>query len=171
MSNPRLPVIWICGAAGAGKSAAAWGLFEELAAAGKRVAYIDIDQLGMLYPEVDDDPGWHHAVKGEALATLMPGYATAGAQLLIVSGVINPHEGPRTHLPPNTDLTLCLLSPDPAVLRRRILERGWGPGRRRRGGGRECMVAIGDVHGYSNRDDGTIGGGDGCAATRLRTLR
>ncbi len=126
MSNPRLPVIWICGAAGAGKSAAAWGLFEELVAAGKRVAYIDIDQLGMLYPEVDDDPGWHHAVKGEALATLMPGYATAGAQLLIVSGVINPHEGPRTHLPPNTDLTLCLLSPDPAVLRRRILERGWG---------------------------------------------
>jgi hypothetical protein len=126
MSNPRLHVFWICGAAGAGKSAAAWDLFEELAAAGKRVAYIDIDQLGMLYPEADDDPGWHHAFKGEALATLVPGYVTTGAQLLIVSGVINPHEGPRTHLPPNTDLTLCLLSPDPALLRRRILARGWG---------------------------------------------
>jgi adenylylsulfate kinase-like enzyme len=125
-SNPRLPVIWVCGAAGAGKSAAAWGLFEELAAAGNRVAYIDIDQLGMLYPEPHDDPGWHHAVKGAALATVLPGYVTAGAQLLIVSGVIDPHEGPRTHLPPNTDLTLCLLSPDPAVLRRRILARGWG---------------------------------------------
>lgn len=126
MSNPKLPVIWICGAAGAGKSAAAWDLFEELAAAGKRVAYIDIDQLGMLYPEADDDPGWHHAFKGEALATLVPGYVAAGAQLLIVSGVIDPHEGPRTHLPPNTSLTLCLLSPDPAVLWRRILTRGWG---------------------------------------------
>jgi adenylylsulfate kinase-like enzyme len=125
MSSPRLPVIWICGAAGAGKSAAAWDLFEEFATAGKRVAYIDIDQLGMLYPEADDDPGWHHAVKGEALATLVPGYVTAGAQLLIVSGVVDPDEGPRTHLPPNTDLTLCLLSPDPAVLRRRILARGW----------------------------------------------
>ncbi|MEO8889715.1 MAG: hypothetical protein ABI301_00995 [Jatrophihabitantaceae bacterium] len=89
------------------------------------MAYVDIDQLGMLYPEADDDPGSHHAFKGEALATLVPGYVTAGAQLLIVSGVINPHEGPRTHLPPNTDLTLCLLSPDPALLRRRILARGW----------------------------------------------
>lgn len=126
MSDPRLPVIWICGAAGAGKSAAAWDLFEELATAGKRVAYIDIDQLGMLYPEADDDPGRHHAVKGAALATVMPGYVSAGAQLLVVSGVVDPHEGPRTQLPPDTDLTLCLLSPDPAVLRRRILARGWG---------------------------------------------
>src|SRR5215213_10895377 len=126
MSNPRLPVIWICGASGAGKSAAAWGLFEELAAAGKRIAYVDIDQLGMLYPAADDDPGWHHAVKGEALARLVPGYVAAGAQLLIVSGVTDPHEGPRTHLPPNTELTLCLLSPDPAVLRERIIARGWG---------------------------------------------
>lgn len=126
MSDPQPQVIWICGAAGAGKSAAAWDLFEELAAAGNRVAYVDIDQLGMLYPAADDDPGWHHAVKGEALATLVPGYVTAGARLLIVSGVISPHEGPRTHLPPDTDLTLCLLSPDPTVLRRRILARGWG---------------------------------------------
>lgn len=126
MTGPRLPVIWICGASGAGKSATAWGLFVELAAAGERVAYIDIDQLGMLYPAADDDPGWHHALKGEALATVVPGYVRAGAQLLIVSGVIDPHEGPRTHLPPDTDLTLCLLSPDPAVLRSRILARGWG---------------------------------------------
>lgn len=125
MTSPRLPVIWVCGAAGAGKSAAAWGLFEEFAAAGKRVAYVDIDQLGMLYPAADDDPGWHHAVKGEALAALVPGYVAAGAQLLIVSGVTDPYEGPGTHLPPNTDLTLCLLSPDPDVLRKRVLERGW----------------------------------------------
>lgn len=126
MSASRLRVVWICGAAGAGKSAAAWGLLEGCAAAGKRVTYVDIDQLGMLYPEVDDDPGWHHAYKGEALATVMPGYVAAGARLLIVSGVIDARTGPRNQLPPNTDLTLCLLSPDPAVLRSRILARGWG---------------------------------------------
>lgn len=120
MGDPRFPVVWVCGAAGAGKSVAAWGLFEELAAAGERVAYVDIDQLGMLYPEACG----HHAVKGAALATLVPGYVAAGARLLVVSGVVDPCEGPRT--PPDTDLTLCLLSPDPAVLRQRILARGWG---------------------------------------------
>lgn len=125
MTDPRLPVLWICGASGAGKSVAAWALFEELAAAGKRVAYVDIDQLGMLYPEPDGDPGWHHALKAEALARMLPGYAGAGAQLLVVSGVTDPYAGPQ--LPPGTDLTLCLLAPDPAVLRQRILARGWGP--------------------------------------------
>jgi adenylylsulfate kinase-like enzyme len=118
-------VVWVCGAAGAGKSAAAWGLFDELAAAGKPVAYVDIDQLGMLYPEPNDVPGWHHAFKGEALAKLLPGYVAAGVQLLIVSGVIDPTRGPWTRPPPNADLTLCLLLPDPAVLRERILARGW----------------------------------------------
>jgi adenylylsulfate kinase-like enzyme len=125
MSGLRLPVIWVCGASGAGKSVAAWGLYEELAAAGARVAYVDIDQLGMLYPVADDDPAWHHALKGEALAAVLPGYVAAGAQLLVVSGVVDPHEGPRKQLPRDTDLTLCLLAPDPAVLRERILARGW----------------------------------------------
>jgi adenylylsulfate kinase-like enzyme len=125
VNDPRLPVIWVCGASGAGKSVAAWSLFQEFAAAGTRVAYVDIDQLGMLYPAAVDDPGWHHALKGEALAAVLPGYVAAGAQLLVVSGVVDPHEGPRKQLPPDTDLTLCLLSPDPAVLRERILARGW----------------------------------------------
>ena len=125
MSGLRLPAIWVCGASGAGKSVAAWSLFQELAAAGTRVAYVDIDQLGMLYPAAVDDPGWHHALKGEALAAVLPGYAAAGAELLVVSGVVDPHEGPGKQLPPDTDLTLCLLSPDPAVLRERILARGW----------------------------------------------
>lgn len=116
---------WICGATGAGKSAAAWALFNELAASGQRVGYVDIDQLGMLYPETDDDP-YRFALKSDALARLVSGYARAGAQLLLVSGVIDPNLGPRHSLPPEVDLTLCLLSPNPTVLRERILARGWG---------------------------------------------
>ena len=77
--GPRLPVIWICGAAGAGKSVAAWALFEALATAGRRVAYVDIDQLGMLYPAADADPE-RHSLKAEALAALAPGYVAAQAQ-------------------------------------------------------------------------------------------
>lgn len=118
-----IPVIWICGASGAGKSVSAWGLFKELAADGVRVAYLDIDQLGMLYPALDDDPE-RHLLKTEALAALLPGYASAGAQALVVSGVVEPTGGPGAALE-DVDLTVCLLTPDPAALRERILARGW----------------------------------------------
>ena len=121
--GPRLRVIWICGAAGAGKSVAAWALFEALATAGRRVAYVDIDQLGMLYPAADADLG-RHSLKAEALAALAPGYVAAQAQVLVVSGVVDVDTGPGTALAQDVDLTLCLLSPDPAALRERILARG-----------------------------------------------
>ncbi|MDX6302373.1 MAG: hypothetical protein QOF53_3587, partial [Nocardioidaceae bacterium] len=121
--GPRLHILWVCGAPGAGKSTAAWSLFEELAAAGHRVAYADIDQLGMLYPAVDGDPE-RHALKATALAALVPGYLAAGARTLIVSGVVDVHTGARTALPPDVDLTMVLLSPDPTTLRQRILARG-----------------------------------------------
>lgn len=117
-------VFWICGASGAGKSVAAWALFKALAADGVRVACVDIDQLGMLYPATDDDPE-RHLLKAEALAALVPGYASAGAQVLVVSGVLDPEVGPAAVLASEVDLTLCLLSADPATLRERILARGW----------------------------------------------
>jgi broad-specificity NMP kinase len=120
---PSLPFIWICGASGAGKSVAAWALFEELSADGVRSDHVDIDQLGMLYPAHDDDPE-RHLLKTEALAALLPGYASAGAQVLVVSGVVDPKVGPGPALA-DVDLTMCLLSPDPATLRARILARGW----------------------------------------------
>jgi broad-specificity NMP kinase len=118
-----IPVIWICGAPGAGKSAAAWALFRQLAVDGMRVAYVDIDQLGMLYP-ADDDPV-RHRLKTDALAALVPGYASAGARVLVVSGVVDPKHGPFAGMA-DVNLTLCLLSPDPEVVRQRILDRGWG---------------------------------------------
>jgi broad-specificity NMP kinase len=118
------PVLWICGAPGAGKSVAAWAVFEELTADGHRVAYVDIDQLGMLYPAPDDDP-MRHKFKVEALSALVPGYVSAGAQYLVVSGVIDPEVGPASTLTGDVDLTLCLLSPGSAALRERLRARGW----------------------------------------------
>ena len=122
VSAPQLRVKWICGAAGAGKSVAAWGLFEALAAAGQQVAYVDIDHLGMLYPAADDDPE-RHRFKTAALDALVPGYLATGARVLVVSGVVDIHTRPA--LRSNVDLTMCLLSPSPAALRERILARGW----------------------------------------------
>lgn len=117
-------VFWICGAPGAGKSVTAWALFEVLSADGIPVAYVDIDQLGMLYPASDDDPD-RHVLKAEALVALVPGYSAAGARLVVVSGVVDPYVGPAQVLASDVDVTLCLLSADPAVLRERILARGW----------------------------------------------
>lgn len=119
MRTCGLAVFWICGAPGAGKSVAAWKLFEILAAEGTRVAYVDIDQLGMLYPAGDDDPE-RHRLKVEVLIALMPGYAATGAQVLLVSGVVDP--GSRSVTSSfDIDLTLALLSPRRATLRERIL--------------------------------------------------
>lgn len=125
MSGPRFRVVWVCGAPGAGKSAAAWSLFERSAEAGAGVAYVDIDQLGMLYPDTDDDP-YRFSFKSAALDALIPGYAAAGAHTLIVSGVVDPQMGPM--LSADVELAVCLISPDPEALLRRLLERGWQQG-------------------------------------------
>lgn len=125
MPNSRVPVFWVCGASGAGKSVAAWRLFGELAASGVVVAYVDIDQLGMLYPAQAEDPA-RHLLKAQSLVALLPGYAEAGAQVVVVSGVVDPSGGPDSASTAGLDLTLCLLSPDRSVLGQRLRSRGWG---------------------------------------------
>jgi SAM-dependent methyltransferase/broad-specificity NMP kinase len=125
MSSSSLPVLWICGAPGAGKSVTAWSLFEKLASDGVEVAYLDIDQLGMLYPESDADPE-RFRLKTEALNALIPNYLASGARVLIVSGIVD-SEAPAAVATqyPNARLTFCLLDTAEALLRERILERGW----------------------------------------------
>ena len=59
MLSSRLPVLWICGAPATGKSTVAWRLFGDVADEGVRVAYVDIDQLGMLYPAPEGDADRH----------------------------------------------------------------------------------------------------------------
>ena len=123
MATNGIPVVWICGASGSGKSVAGWALFEQLAADGIRVAYVDIDQLAMLYPAPSDDPD-RHGLAAQALAGLLPGYSSTGAQVVVVSGVVDARVGPAGGLN-DENLTLCLLSPGPAALRERIRDRGW----------------------------------------------
>jgi hypothetical protein len=121
VSAAPLRVLWVCGAPGAGKSAAAWALSDELAETGWPVAYVDIDQLGMLYPETDDDLG-RHVLKADALSALAPGYEGVGADVLVVSGVVDARTGPA--LAADLDVTTCLLSPGAVAVRERVLARG-----------------------------------------------
>lgn len=124
VSEVKAAVFWVCGAPGAGKSVAAEALYQALARDGMSVAYVDIDQLGMLYPADNDDP-FRHVLKTEALLAVLPGYTAAGAQVVVVSGVVDPEVGPARLLTAELHTTLGLLSADPAVLRERIRARRW----------------------------------------------
>lgn len=82
-------MVRIAGAPGAGKSTVAWALSREPSPADRPIAYVDMDQLGMCYPAPATDPErWH--LKDDALDAVADGYRSAGAQLLIVSGVADP---------------------------------------------------------------------------------
>lgn len=118
-------MFWICGAPGAGKSATSWALFEELGDERVAVAYVDIDQLGMLYPEPDDDPE-RYRLKVDALNAVLPGYAAAGVEVLVVSGIVDPDAGAGlASLFPTASVTFCLLNVDETTLRDRVAGRGW----------------------------------------------
>jgi adenylylsulfate kinase-like enzyme len=128
----RLPVLWLYGPGGVGKTTAGWRLFARLGADGIPIGYVDIDQLGMCYaaptpdhwsPEPASDPG-RHLVKARTLDAVVANFRAAGARGLIVSGVADPARGPEVDLVPGAELTLCRLRAEPAVLRRRLTIRG-----------------------------------------------
>jgi len=44
-----LPVLWVYGASGVGKTTVTWELFIQFVREGVAVGYVDIDQLGVCY--------------------------------------------------------------------------------------------------------------------------
>lgn len=120
----RLPVLWLSGAPGVGKSATAWHLFTDLART--PAAYVDIDQLGMLFPAPEGDPD-HDLTKARNLAAVVRGYAGVGAERLVVSGVMarDAVEVVREVVGEVAELRICQLRVEGATLRRRLEQRGW----------------------------------------------
>lgn len=103
----RVPVLWLCGPAGVGKSTVSWLLFTELAAAGVRIAFADTDQYCMCYPAPPGDPDRNY-VKALNVGSVIPSFRMSGAQCLIANGVLDP-AGLQTELLPEADVTLCRL--------------------------------------------------------------
>jgi hypothetical protein len=125
VSSPRLPVLWLCGGSGTGKSTVAWRVFNDLAGQGVRVGYVDVDQIGMLFPACDEDPD-RHDFKVDNFAGLTANYRAAGAQVLLVSGAIDPERGGDfAERAVHAEIVFCLLTADEPTLRRRLVERGW----------------------------------------------
>ncbi|MEC3953403.1 AAA family ATPase [Nocardia sp. CDC153] len=125
-----MSVLWITGAPGVGKSTVGWALYEWARERGRAVAYIDIDQLGLMLPAPDDDPRYHR-VEAANLLEMIAVYSGYGARQIIVSGVVDPHRGiaPYVGGAHGIEFTLIRLRCEAEELRRRYLGRGSTPER------------------------------------------
>ncbi len=114
-------MLWICGPAGVGKSTVSWRLYTELASSGRRVAFADSDQLCMCYPAPAGDPGRQH-VKALNVGAMISNFGSAGAQCVIVNGVLSP-AGLETGLLPDARVTICRLRASVDSVERRFIAR------------------------------------------------
>ncbi|MBP2336941.1 broad-specificity NMP kinase [Saccharothrix coeruleofusca] len=117
------PVLWLSGPPGVGKTAVGWEVYSRLAGSGIRTGYVDIDQLGICYPEPSDDPG-RHRMQARNLAGVVADFRAAGARCVVVSGVVDVDRGVPVDLLQGVALTVCLLRAAPEELERRFLGRG-----------------------------------------------
>jgi hypothetical protein len=128
MSTHQMQVLWVSGAPGTGKSTVGWGLFKEIAARGADVAYLDMDQLGLIGPPPGGGDA-SHRIKIENLLVQLSVLRSAGARRIIVSGVIDPDVGIEPYLAGHplgniADFRLVRLVCERGELRRRFLGRG-----------------------------------------------
>ncbi|WP_037320313.1 hypothetical protein [Amycolatopsis orientalis] len=124
MGNTKTPVLWTTGAPGAGKSTTAWGLYTRAVEAGGNVAYVDIDQLGLIGPPPGGGEA-SHAIKAANLLRVLEILRHRGTRQIVVSGVVDPENGvEREFEGRDFDLTLVRLTCDRDELRSRFLGRG-----------------------------------------------
>ncbi|HBO3684530.1 TPA: AAA family ATPase [Pseudomonas aeruginosa] len=113
--------LFINGTVGVGKSSAAEALAECLAGRGVAHALIDLDAIRRCWPAPADDP-FNLALELRNLAALAANYRAAGAQRLILAGVIER----RADLARYRDalggsrLSLCRLQASPETLAARL---------------------------------------------------
>lgn len=118
-SVDHVPVLWITGPAGVGKSTVSWQIFADLAQAGVRVAFADADQFCMCYPAPPGDP-IRERIKARNVGALVPRYRAAGARCVIVNGCLDPAAGVHSDLMPRADVTVCRLRAERDEIARRF---------------------------------------------------
>jgi molybdopterin-guanine dinucleotide biosynthesis protein len=126
MRSDRVPLLWLCGPSGVGKSTVGWAIFTQLTRSGIKAAYVDADQLGLCYPTPTGDPE-NNQVKAGNLSVIWPNFRAAGIRCLIVSGCVDAADEMRTYTSRlrDADVTVCRLRANSAQLRQRFVGRGW----------------------------------------------
>lgn len=128
MAGSQIPVLWITGPAGVGKSTVSWQLFTELAGSGTPTAFADADQLCMCYPAPADDPG-RDRIRARNAGVVIRSARAAGARRVIVNGVVDPDLGVQRDLLEQAAVTVCRLRADrDEVVRRLTARRPGGDG-------------------------------------------
>ena len=122
LTKRATPVLWLFGPPGVGKSTVGWEIYRRLAARGIACAYVDIDQLGICYPEPYSDPG-RYRLKERNLGAVVTNFAATGARGVVVSGVVDPVNGVDVAGLAGLDVTLYRLRADRGALRQRVLSR------------------------------------------------
>ncbi|MEV3981017.1 hypothetical protein [Nonomuraea sp. NPDC049758] len=126
MSTDPLPLLWLTGPTGAGKSSAGWEIFDHLGRSGVKAVFLDADQIALCHPAPE---GGTHRLRARNLAALWPGFRRAGMRCLVLAGFVDTPEevGEYTALLPGAAFTVCRLRVPHAELRKRFLGRGWRP--------------------------------------------
>jgi predicted ABC-type ATPase len=156
VTGSRVPVLWISGPAGVGKSTVSWQLFTDLAGSGLRVAFADADQLCMCYPPPPDDPG-RDRIRARNAGAVIENYQAAGARCVIVNGVVDPALGVQRDLIGQATVMVCRLRADRDEVVRRL------SGRYPRSSG-DLGDAVGQVRDECDRMDSS-GFADVCVDT------
>lgn len=104
----------------------AWELHANLLA-GQPRAYFDVDQVGMCYPEREDDPD-RYALKARSAGTLARRLVAAGARTVVVSGVLDDAtvRALRAEASHGIDVAFCRVRVNRDELARRLHAR-YGP--------------------------------------------
>jgi hypothetical protein len=120
-----IPVLWLVGSIGTGKSDTSFHVFSRLFRTGTPVARLDLDDVGMCHPAPADDPE-NHRVKSEAMGAAWSVFEQHGATCFVISGgVSTPSEvALYTGCLPNADWTIVRIRIGADERRDRTIRRG-----------------------------------------------
>ena len=91
-----VPILWLCGASGVGKSTVGYEVFRLLYASGRKCAYVDLDQIGFARSAPSADPD-NHRLKSRNLALLWASFRVEQVQGPVTSGIVDSDEAIKMH--------------------------------------------------------------------------
>ncbi|MFE6304582.1 hypothetical protein [Nocardiopsis sp. NPDC057823] len=118
-----LPVVWLLGASGVGKSTVGYRMLSAAADAGVTAAFVDADQLRLAAGVTATETG----LIASALPALSRGYRAHGAEVLVVAGQADGPGHLARLLPgvPRDRVLAVHLDADADTIRERVRRRGW----------------------------------------------
>jgi hypothetical protein len=177
VAGSSLPVLWICGPSGVGKSTVGWELYQQtLSSFGVRGAYVDLDQISFCRPEPDDDAD-NHRVKAANLGAMWSNFRSRGARFLVITGIVDAHDTIAAYrkVLGESAMTVCRLRVNAQELRERVFLRGAGIGPPLAGDGlkgrpHEYLSRFADLSADNAKEIEAAGIGDFCVDTDRRSV-